>query len=193
MRLVPVLLRLVFLISLAAVAPAVALAQASNATLHGTVTDAGGGVIPGVMVKLESPATGLNREAVTNGAGVYVFNFLPAGEYVITAELTGFKSLRQADIKLEIGQSLGVDLKMEVGRLEEVVTVESTAPFLDRTSASIGTVIQSSQLKALPLAGRHWAGLMLLAPGAINTGEGAPEHAIRRPRTRRQQLDVRRD
>ena len=172
MRFGPVLLRFCFVISLAAAAPAVAFAQASNATLHGTVTDAGGGVIPGVMVKLESPATGLNREAVTNSAGVYVFNFLPAGTYAITAELTGFKSIRQADIKLEIGQSLGVDLKMEVGRLEEVVNVESTAPFLDRTSASIGTVIQSNQLKALPLAGRHWAGLMLLAPGAINTGEG---------------------
>ena len=172
MRVGRVLLRFGFVICLSAAAPAAALAQASNATLHGTITDTGGGVMPGVMVKLESPATGLNREAVTNAAGVYVFNFLPAGNYAITAELTGFKSVRQADIKLEIGQSLAVDLKMEVGRLEEVVTVESTAPFLDRTSASIGTVIQSSQLRELPLAGRHWAGLMLLAPGAINTGDG---------------------
>jgi hypothetical protein len=148
------------------------MAQSSNATLHGIISDAGGGVVPGVTVKLESPATGLTREAVTNTAGVYVFNFLPAGEYVVTAELSGFKSVRQSDIKLEIGQSLSVDLKMEVGQLQEIVNVEATAPFLDRTSASVGTVIQSSQLKELPLAGRHWAGLMLLAPGAINTGDG---------------------
>ena len=61
---------------------------------------------------------------------------------------------------------------MEVGRVEETVQVEAVAPLLDCTSASIGTVIQSTQLKELPLAGRHWAGLMLLAPGAINTGDG---------------------
>ena len=101
-----------------------------------------------------------------------MFNFLPAGDYVITAELSGFKSLRQADVKLEIGQSREFDLKMEVGRLEEIVQVEAGAPLLDRTSPSIGTVIDASHLKELPLAGRHWAGLMLLAPGAINTGDG---------------------
>jgi hypothetical protein len=147
-------------------------AQTSNATLHGTVADSSGAVLPGVIVKLESPATGLTREAVTNSAGVYVFNFLPAGDYQITAELAGFKTVRQADLKLEIGQSRPLDVKMEVGQVTEVVEVQGTAPFLDRTSASIGTVIQASQLKDLPLAGRHWAGLMLLAPGAINTGEG---------------------
>jgi hypothetical protein len=147
-------------------------AQSSNATLHGTVTDSGGGLMPGVTVKLRSEATGLARDVVTNESGGYVFNFLPAGEYEITAELTGFKSARRANIKLEIGQNLAQDVKMEVGQLEEVVNVEGTATVLDRTSASIGTVIQASQLKELPLAGRHWSGLMLLAPGAINTGEG---------------------
>ena len=147
-------------------------AQSSNGTLHGTITDQGGGVLPGVIVKLQSPATGLARDVVTNASGTYVFNFLPAGEYVLTAELTGFKSVRQPAIKLEVGQNLAQDLKMEVGNLEEVVNVEGTAPLLDRTSASIGTVIQAAQLKDLPLAGRHWSGLMLLAPGAINTGEG---------------------
>ena len=147
-------------------------AQSSNATLNGTVADSSGAVLPGVTVKLQAPATGLTRDVVTNTSGVYVFNFLPAGDYEVTAELTGFKTVRQSNIKLEIGQSLSVDLKLEVGQVSEVVNVEGTAPFLDRTSASIGTVIQASQLKDLPLAGRHWAGLMLLAPGAINTGDG---------------------
>ena len=64
--------------------------QTSNATLHGTIADTSSAVLPGVIVKLESPATGLTREAVTNSAGVYVFNFLPAGNYQITAELAGF-------------------------------------------------------------------------------------------------------
>jgi hypothetical protein len=172
MRPASLVLRLTLAVSLVAALAGRTLAQSSNGTLHGTITDQGGGVLPGVTVKLQAPATGLARDVVTNASGVYVFNFLPAGEYVITAELAGFKSLRRPDVKLEIGQSLEQDLKMEVGQLEEVVTVEGTAPLLDRNSASIGTVIQASQLKELPLAGRHWAGLMLLAPGAINTGDG---------------------
>ena len=147
-------------------------AQTSNATLQGTVTDPGGGVLPGVVVKLQSPATGLQRETVTNGSGLYVFNFLPAGRYEVTAELSGFKAVRHDDVQLEIGQNRSLDMKLEVGRIEETINVEGVAPMLDRTTASIGTVIQSTQLKELPLAGRHWAGLMLLAPGAINTGDG---------------------
>jgi carboxypeptidase family protein/TonB-dependent receptor-like protein len=152
--------------------PGLTAAQSSNATLTGAITDSGGGVLPGVAVKLESPATGLQREAVTNASGLYTFNFLPAGEYVITAELSGFKSVRHDGVRLEIGQNRALDMKLEVGRIQETVTVLGTAALLDTTSPSIGTVIQSAQLQALPLAGRHWAGLMLLAPGAINTGDG---------------------
>jgi hypothetical protein len=147
-------------------------AQTSNATLQGTITDTSGAMLPGVTVKLESPATGLTRDVVTNTSGVYVFNFLPTGTYVVSAELSGFKTARHDQVRLEIGQNLELDLRMEIGQLSEVVNVEGTAAPLDRTSPTIGTVIQSSQLKELPLAGRHWAGLMLLAPGAINTGDG---------------------
>ena len=149
-----------------------AAAQTSTATLQGTVTDNTGSVLPGVTVKLESPSTGLTRDIVTNASGVYVFNFLPAGAYVVVAELSGFKTVRHDQVRLEIGQNLELDLRMELGQLTEVVNVEGTAAVLDRTSPAIGTVIQASQLKELPLAGRHWAGLMLLAPGAINTGDG---------------------
>jgi hypothetical protein len=149
-----------------------AVAQTSNATLQGTITDERGGVMSGVTVKLESPATGLRRSVLTNDNGVYVLNFLPAGTYKVRAELTGFKAVQRENTRLEIGQNLELNLTLEVGQIEEMVTVESSAPPLDRTSASIGTVIQANQLKALPLAGRHWAGLMLLAPGAINTGDG---------------------
>src|SRR5437867_2064516 len=95
-------------------------AQTSSATLHGTVTDTGGGVLPGVTVKLQSSTTGLQREVVTNAVGVYVFNFLPAGPYVVSAELSGFKSVRHGDIQLEIGQSLTFNIRLEVGGVEEV-------------------------------------------------------------------------
>src|SRR5687768_14694030 len=75
-----------------------AAAQTSTATLQGTITDASGAMLPGVTVKLQSPTTSLSRDVVTNTAGVYVFNFLPAGGYAITAELSGFKTVRHEQI-----------------------------------------------------------------------------------------------
>ncbi len=130
-------------------------AQTSNATLQGSVRDSGGGVMPGVTVKLQSPSTGLQRDVVTNASGVYVFNFLPAGVYTVTAGLPGFKSVKHDDILMEIGQSRELNIRLEVGQIEEVVNVPGTAALLDRSSPSNGTVIGSSQLKQLPLAGRH--------------------------------------
>jgi hypothetical protein len=147
-------------------------AQTSTATLSGTVTDQSEGVVPNALVRVESPDTGLKREALTDESGHYSVNFLPVGKYLMTVESAGFKLTRLPDITLEVGQTRTLNIAMEVGGVQEVVEiVDSPAP-LDRTSAVIGTVIQSVQLKGLPLNGRNWAGLMLLAPGAINTGEG---------------------
>jgi hypothetical protein len=147
-------------------------AQTSNATLQGTVTDPSGSVVANATVKAQSEATGLQRTAVTESSGHYVFNFLPVGRYVVTAEARGFKTARLSNVTLEIGQTRSLDIALEVGSVEQTVEITETAPPLDRNSATVGTVIQSSQIKELPLNGRNWAGLMLLAPGAINTGEG---------------------
>ncbi|MCI0422126.1 MAG: TonB-dependent receptor, partial [Acidobacteria bacterium] len=116
--------------------------------------------------------TGLERETQTEESGFYVLNFLPVGNYLVTVEVPGFKQAKLQNIVLEIGQTRTVDVKLEVGEVQQVVEVFETSPPLDRNSAVIGTVIQSSQVKELPLNGRHWASLMMLAPGAINTGEG---------------------
>jgi len=147
-------------------------AQTSNATLQGTVTDSKGSVIPSATVKAQSEETGLQRTAVTEDSGLFVFNFLPVGRYVITAEARGFKTARLSNVLLEIGQTRSLDISLEVGAVEQTVEITESAPPLDRNTATIGTVVQSQQIKGLPLNGRNWAGLMLLAPGAINTGEG---------------------
>ncbi len=151
---------------------AAAAAAQSTSTLQGTVSDPGGGILPGVTVTLVSAATGLQRVVVTNEVGVYVFNFLPAGAYRVTAELQGFKAVQRDGIGLDVGQNLRLDLHLEVGDVREVLTVTGEAPLLDTSSPALSTVIEARQLKELPLNGRHWATLMMLAPGAINTGEG---------------------
>jgi hypothetical protein len=146
--------------------------QTSTATLKGTVTDPKGSIIPGATIKVQSEDTGLVRTAVTEQSGLYVFNFLPVGKYVVTVGAQGFKGARLQNIVVEIGQTRTLDVELEVGAVEQTVEVTESAPPLERESAVIGTVIQSQQIKELPLNGRNWAGLMMLAPGAINTGEG---------------------
>ncbi len=149
----------------------IAWGQASSATLTGTVTDPAGALIPGAEVSVESAATGLTRSTVTEDNGGYVFNYLPVGRYTVTVELPGFKTARQS-VGLEIGQTRTLDVRLEVGELQELVEVFETAPALDRSSPELGTAISRSELDELPLNGRHWAALMLLAPGAHNTGRG---------------------
>jgi hypothetical protein len=146
--------------------------QTSSATLQGTVTDPQGQVIPGAKVTALSLATGLQRQTTSNEAGLYVINFLPVGSYTVTVEAPSFKQARLENITLVIGQTRALDVALEIGAVEQTVTIVDSAPPLDRESATIGTVVQSAQIKELPLNGRNWAGLMLLAPGAINTGEG---------------------
>ena len=103
-----------------------------------------------------------------------MFNFLPAGVYDVSGELTGFKIVPSGrSCRLEIGQNLALDLKMEVGqrRGDGARWRQSRRCSIARPRPSARSSSRA-QLKELPLAGRHWAGLMLLAPGAINTGDG---------------------
>jgi hypothetical protein len=146
-------------------------AQTSSATLQGTITDPTGRAIPQAKVKAQATNTGLVRETVGDEAGFYVLNFLPVGKYTVTVEVRGFKTANFPDIVLEVGQTRTLDIKLEVGQIEESVEVVS-APVLDQNSPTIGMVVEGNQIKELPINGRHWASLMLLAPGAINTGEG---------------------
>jgi hypothetical protein len=164
----------IFLVSvwLLLLAVSTAKGQTSTATLQGTVSDPKGFVVPGATVKAQSADTGLVRTAVTEGSGLYVFNFLPVGNYVVTVSAPGFKGARIQNITVEIGQTRTLDVALEVGEVEQTIEVVESAPPLERSSPVIGTVIQSQQIRELPLNGRNWAGLMLLAPGAINTGEG---------------------
>jgi hypothetical protein len=147
-------------------------AQTSNATLQGRIVDTGSGVMPGVTVKARSVDTGLERVAVSSIAGLYVINYLPPGRYDVSAELAGFKTAKFDNVALAVGDQRTLDIKMEVGPVQEVVTVLGSAPLIESNSPELSTVVQSAQLKELPLNGRHWSSLMMLAPGAINTGAG---------------------
>ena len=144
-----------------------------RAAVNGTVSDPSGAAVPAAMVDLKSAATGLHRTAETNEAGLYEIALLPVGTYSITITKTGFKPATINEIDLQYSETRTIDAKLEVGATTEAVQITATAEALNRTNAEVSGVIEAAQIKEIPVSGRNWASLMLLAPGAIDYGDGA--------------------
>ena len=143
-------------------------AQEYRATLTGQVKDAQGGVLPGVTVVATREVTGTSAEAVTDGTGGYMFAFLTPGDYTVTAELEGFRRLVRSGVPLSTGQRVTLDLALEVGNLEESVTVHAEAALLSRGTASVGIVVEAEQIENLPMSGRAPASLVKLSAGVTD-------------------------
>ncbi len=148
------------------------LAQIDQASLSGSVTDSTGATIPGAALEVVSQGTGLRRTVQTGANGTYSFSLLPIGVYTVTVTHTGLRTVTMKDLRLGVGDNRTLDISMELSTLQTSVTVESVLAPMESSSAVVGTVIGGQQMREMPLNGRHWASLMALAPGAINTGEG---------------------
>src|SRR5437016_1724122 len=144
-----------------------------RAAINGTVTDASGALVGGANVELKSAETGLRRTALTDEKGLYEITPLPVGSYVLTLSKTGFRATTVNRINLQSGETRTIDARLEVGGTTESVEVSATAEAVNRTNAEVGAVIEPRQIKEIPVSGRNWASLSLLAPGAINYGDGA--------------------
>jgi hypothetical protein len=147
--------------------PALALAQTGAASITGLVTDQTAAAVPGVSVVATNQATNVEYSAVSNQAGNYTILSVPIGQYVVKATLSGFKTTTTPAIRLEANQIARVDLKMEVGALEDTVEVTAQAPVLQTETATVGEVISGTTMTSLPLNGRNPNQLALLMPGAI--------------------------
>ncbi|MEJ7605624.1 MAG: TonB-dependent receptor [Bryobacteraceae bacterium] len=148
------------------------LAQVDRATFTGTVTDGTSAAIGEATVLAEAPGTGLRREAFTSSSGSYRIPGLPVGSYDITISKAGFNTVKLEKVVLTVGLTRTVDAQLQVGTVATALEVTAPATPLDQTSAEIGSVITEQQIRSIPLNGRHWASLMMLAPGAVNVGEG---------------------
>ena len=162
-RTVPVLLFL---------ASAVAAFSQTAAQVSGTVTDESGSVVPNVTLTITSIETALQREAVTNEAGLYQLPALPPGSYKLTAKKTGFRQVAREGLRLEVNQSARVDFTMQLGAVTEIIEVTASAPLLESTNSSVGQVIETKAVSDLPLNGRNFVQLAILANGAIGVGYG---------------------
>jgi Carboxypeptidase regulatory-like domain len=140
------------------------------ATLSGTVTDPSGAIVPEVTVTVTNASTGVVSTTITNTTGFYRIAGLIPGEYTLTTEKAGFKKTIRPNIILEVAQSATVDLSLQLGQVNQEVTVSGTPPLLTTTNASIGQVIGRQQMTQLPLNDRNYLNLALLSPGTATYG-----------------------
>jgi Carboxypeptidase regulatory-like domain/TonB dependent receptor-like, beta-barrel len=147
-------------------------AQTDRATLEGTVTDQSGAVIGGASVEVIEIATGIRQERNTNSHGYYLFPGLAVGRYSVEVSDTGFSTKVLNNIILQVGEDHTLDVELSVGLVSQKVEVKADPEPVERTSAAAATVINSNQIANLPVNGRDWAGLTLLAPFAQDDGGG---------------------
>ncbi|MBI3048212.1 MAG: TonB-dependent receptor [Acidobacteria bacterium] len=142
-----------------------------EATLSGTVSDATGGVLPGVTVTAVHEASGNTFVGVTDERGAFRLP-VRTGVYRLTLELSGFATLTRSGVELLVGQTAVVNLQMAPSAIQESVTVTGEAPLLDVTQSSMGGNIDPRQMQELPVNGRNWQDLAMLAPGSRANASG---------------------
>jgi hypothetical protein len=145
-------------------------AQFDTATVLGSIRDGSGSAIQGSVVTLESLRTGVRLSTSTDDQGNYQFLTVRIGEYRVTAEAPGFKQAVAPGFTVTVNARQRVDLTLEVGAVTETVTVSDAVAQLETDTSSRGTVVGSRQIVNLPLNGRAYADLALLAPGVRRSG-----------------------
>ena len=151
-------------------------AQTPTATVTGTVLDSSGATVPGAAVKVTNVDTNIVSEKDTNEDGVFtIINLLP-GNYVLTVEKTGFKTVALPQFTLDVNQILTEKLTMVVGSTTETVTVSTSAigQMIQSSSTELGTIIDTREMVDLPMNGRSFSELLIIQPGVgpINTAQG---------------------
>jgi len=144
-------------------------AQSTNATVGGQITDEQGRVVLGVTVVLTNLNTGVTYEAKTNGDGIYSAPNLPPGIYRANVTKDGFKSIVKGDIDLHVQDVASINFQLQVGSVNETVTVEAGGLVINTTDASVSTVVDQTYVKNMPLNGRSFQDLILLTPGVVTT------------------------
>jgi hypothetical protein len=142
----------------------------STGAITGRVADPSGGTVPGARVTVTNDRTGITQSAVTNAEGYYTFPLLNAGDYSVAVEKTGFRPVKRSGVILDIAQTARIDFTLELGVATQQITVTSEAPLLQTESGSLGQLVNATTTEQLPLNGRNFTALAVLAPGVSGGG-----------------------
>jgi hypothetical protein len=154
------------------------IAQTNSGELTGRVTDKSESVVPDARVLIRNTGTGDVRETLSNHEGYFVATFLPPGVYEVSSSAQGFMKAVLSGIRIEAGQRVNLSLVLDVGSVNESVTVSATAQQVNTEDAKVRHVIDSSQAQELPLNGRILSHLLMIVPGvAVTTDLGVTDIA----------------
>jgi hypothetical protein len=155
------------LLTLALSWPSALYAQAVKGTLLGTVTDSTSASLPGATITITETRTNITHSTITNESGYYTFPNLQDGIYRVEAELAGFKKVVRDGIRVDVNTTVRVDLALEVGTVEESITVVGESPLLQTDRTDTGRLIDSRIVTEMPLGwNRNFQGALVLVPGA---------------------------
>ncbi len=147
-------------------------AQDGSAALHGLVEDATGARVPGAIVTLIDPATGLRRVTVADSVGNFSFSMLPPGGYEVGATGTGMKTQARSPVQLDVGGVARLRLRLVPTGTTESITVREASSVVDTQSSEVSHVVSQAAVEGLPLNGRRFTDLALLTPGVTQDPRG---------------------
>src|SRR6185503_10111433 len=157
-------------IAAALVVPVSAVSQSFYGSLVAVVEDPQGGVMPGATIVLVNTATNERRDGVSAEDGTYRFVNLVPGTYRLEVELTGFQRYVRDQIQVSVQTTPRIAVTLQLGSLQETVSVSGEAPQLQTESASVGTIVGARAVQELPLNGRNVLNLITVAPGVVPQG-----------------------
>src|SRR6266542_427750 len=140
-------------------------AQQGTGELRGRVLDAQNAVLPGVTVVAKNEASGQFREAVSGADGSFFMSALTPGSYELTAQLSGFKRYQRGAVRVEVGKTQSIDIELQVGGIEQEITVTAESPLVDTTSKQIGGTVTSQELNDIPSINRNFTTYLGTLPG----------------------------
>ena len=155
-----------FLLSL----PLASYAQINTGGIVGRVTDPSGAVVVNAKLTLDNLQTGVKVQGSVNQVGDYAFRGLTPGMYKLTVVAAGFNTFEETNIPVSVAETSTRDVRLTLGATTTAITVTSSAVALETASAQLGTTVNASQLRDMPLNGRNFTQLLVLTAGAATPG-----------------------
>jgi len=154
---------------LACVASGLAQSQMSSGDIKGTVADTRGGILSGTTVRLKNIETGLTKQAVTDSSGAWRFLVVPPGAYELRAEQPGFVTMTRSPVQVTVGETVSVDLRLEVAGTSSEVLVQVDSPVLEIEKTQQSDTITSERIDNLPINQRNFLDFTMLTSGVTDS------------------------
>jgi Carboxypeptidase regulatory-like domain len=163
-------------------------AQSDRGTISGTVTDPSSAAVAGAKVEAKNLDNGVTYNATTTDAGGFAIPSMPSGKYTVAVSATGFKTANQTGVEVLLGQTVKVDVALQIGQTSESVTVTADAELLKTNNAEQSMNVSGNKVNDLPInfggggsAGggiRNWLSFTYLAPGVAGTSANSQVNGL---------------